>query len=143
MHRNYNGITKRKCLQYDLDTALYPVRHGDYEFRAVAESTGGPYSTIRRNVKNSTETSKCVLTPAQESDLKDWIKSFCVSQKKALKQILGNVYIRAKATEVSMPKQWEAKKEASTDWWRGFCNRQKFRLPIPTLHCSKCRAALM
>ena len=111
MPRNYTRTTKRKYSQYDLDNALYLVRHGDYEIRAVAESTGVPYSTIRRNVKRSTENSKCVFTPAQESDLKIWRKNLCVSQKKALKQILGNVYMRAKATEVSMPKQWEGKKK--------------------------------
>ena len=111
MPRNYTRTTKRKSSQYDLDTALYLVRHVDYEIRAVAESTGVPYSTIRRNVKRSNEISKCVFNPAQESDLKIWIKNLCVSQKKALKQVLGSVYMRAKATEVSMPKQWEGKKK--------------------------------
>ena len=124
MPRNYTRTTKRKYSQYDLDTALYLVRHGDYEIRAVAESTGVPYSTIRRNVKRSNENSKCVFTPAQESDLKIWIQNLCVSQKKALKQVLGSVYMRAKAAEVSLPKQWEGKKEAGIDWWRGFCSRQ-------------------
>ena len=111
MPRNYTRTTKRKYSQYDLDTALYLVKHGDYEICAVAESIGVPYSTIRRNVKRSNENSKCVFTPAQESDLKIWIQNLCVSQKKALKQVLGSVYMRAKATEVSVPKQWEEKKK--------------------------------
>ena len=139
MPRNYTRTTKRKYSQYDLDTALYLVRHGDCEIRAVAESTGVPYSTIRRNVKRSNENSKCVFTPAQESDLKIWIQNLCVSQKKALKQVLGSVSMMAKATEVSMPKQWEGKEEAGIDWWRGFCSRQKFRLPFPTLRCVACK----
>ena len=59
--------------------------------------------------------------------------------EEGLKQVLGRVYMRAKATEVSMPKQWEGKKEAGVDWWRGFCSRQKFRLPFPTLRCVACK----
>ena len=50
MPREYIRKTKTAYSQYDLETAVYLVKHGRYRIPPVAHSTGVPDATIRRHL---------------------------------------------------------------------------------------------
>ena len=79
--QEFSYFRKKLCLEVKIEllkenicntiiAGLYFVRHGKTEFLAVAESARIPYSTLRSNLKSSTENSKCFFHPSSEVRIK-------------------------------------------------------------------------
>ena len=140
MPREYIRKTKTAYSQYDLETAVYLVKHGHYRIPPVANSTGVPDATIRRHLaKGKDWKGKFVFSQKEENDMKEEINNWPDFRKRQLKQVLGYVYSKALTLKSNIPSNWRTTQKAGVEWWHGFCQRNKLNLSFPALNCTGCK----